>query len=145
MTGQSGGRQPSAAQRSQALRALSTAAPSVRWDSQSLVSGDIACDGLVDQVYIGHTADRIYIGFFRAATNKPEVLEFRLGGGYQDAVCDATAAKLEPYSLDHNPEPGVKGLQRSRTCNGLSLDDNACDPVNLFWNRTTKHLDWWRN
>jgi hypothetical protein len=145
MLGQTGSHPPSPAQRNQALLSLSTAAPDVHWDSRSLVAGDITCNGLIEQVYIGHTADRIYVGLFRAANKSPEILEFRLGGGYQDAVCDPMAAKLETYSLDHDQDHDLKGLRRSRTCKGLSLEDNSCDPINLYWNRTTQHLTWWRN
>jgi hypothetical protein len=63
---QSGDGPPSDAQRRQALQSLSKAAPNVRWDINSMVVGDIACDGRSDQVYFGHAGDKIYVGLFRS-------------------------------------------------------------------------------
>jgi len=141
---QSGDSPPSDAERRQALKSLSRVAPNVRWDINSLVVGDIACDGRSDQVYFGHAGDKIYVGLFRSRDKKPQVLEFRVGSGYQDAICKEPA-ELAIESLDYDLDYEVKGFQRSNVCKGLVLNDDACDPIHFFWNHSTRQLNWWRN
>ena len=90
--------QPSEKRRQPALRILSKAMPNVRWDSQSIVTEDIDCDGRSDQAYLGYEPGNIYVGLVRAADPKPQILEFRIGAGYQDAIC-TEPAKLGPELL----------------------------------------------
>ena len=139
----SDGSQPSAERLRQALRTLARAAPNVHWDGKSMVAGDIACDGRLDPVYLGHSNGRIYVGFVRSANRKPEVLEFGVGPGHQAAICQEPA-KLAVERLDYNLD-GAEGFRQSRICKGLVLDDDTCDSIHFFWNHATQHLNWWRN
>jgi len=75
---------------------------------------------------------------FRARNKKPQILEFRVNGGYQDAICQEPA-ELSLESLDYDLDYEVKGFRKSGICKGLVLSDDACDPIHFFRN------EWWRN
>ena len=116
----------------------------MQWDKTSLITGDIACDGRTDQAYVGHAKGKIYVGLYRAQTAKVQILEFRVGGGYQDAIC-REPGKLAAEALDYDMDSDVEGYQKSKVCKGLILSDDACDALHFFWNHTTHLLNWWRN
>lgn len=145
LSGQNGGdHQRRAAQRRVvALRSLSLAFPKVRWESKSIVDGDIACDGLSDQAFLGHRNDRVCVGLVRAADQKPQLLEFGTGADRQDAICEGPG-KLGSEALDYDLDR-VKGFRRSHVCKGLILSGGDCDPIHIFWNPATRSLNWWRN
>lgn len=125
---------------------LSEALPGVQWDAKSGLRADLDCDGRADQAFLGRNAGRIYVGVVRAAATKPEILDFAVDAGVQQAIC-AEPAKLVVESLDYDPTEAVgpiDGFRRSRTCKGLMLSGGDCDAVHLFWNHTLKRTDWWR-
>jgi hypothetical protein len=134
---------PSSAKLAQtALRTLTKLRPDVHWDSKNL-AGDIACDGRSDQVCLGHSPGKVYVGFVRAADQKPDISEFQVSAGYQDAICEEPAA-LELESLDYDFDP-AEGFRRSRVCKGLVLSGGECDRIHLFRDHDAKRLKWWRN
>jgi hypothetical protein len=137
-------RRASAISEEAALRALSKTAPRVQWDKASMIVGDITCDGRPDTVFFGHSEGRISVGLFRASTGKAQVLQFRVGAAFQDAIC-REPAHLGLESLNYEMDSPVEGFQKSDRCKGLILDDDACDPLHFFWNHTTRELNWWRN
>ena len=92
-----------------ALRALSKTAPKVQWDKASMTVGDITCDGRADTVFFGHSGRKVYVGLFRASTRKVQVLEFRVGAGFQDAICQEPA-HLALESLDYEMDSPVDGF-----------------------------------
>lgn len=95
-----------------------------------------------------YVEDRVRVTVTFAATKASQALEFWLGNsGAQESLC-GTAATLEIEDMDYdlieafgeNPE----GFRQSKTCKGLSLTDDECDSMHIFWNHETKHIDWWR-
>jgi hypothetical protein len=118
----------------------------VQWDARSGLRADLDCDGRADQAFLGRNAGRVYVGVVRAAAIKPEILDFAVDGGVQEAIC-AEPAKLVVESLDYDPTDAVgpiDGFRRSRACKGLELSGGECDSVHLFWNHALKRIDWWR-
>ena len=129
-----------------ALDRLSAAVPAVQWDAKSGLRADLDCDGRVDQAFLGRNSGRVYVGVVRAAATKPEILDFAVDAGIQEAIC-AEPARLVVESLDYDPTDAVgqvDGFRRSRTCRGLELSGGECDSIHLFWNHASKSLDWWR-
>lgn len=123
---------------------LSKAAPDVRWDGASLVTGDVACDGRADQAYVGHANGKIYVGLYRAQTGNVQILEFHVDGGHQDAIC-REPGRLAVEALDYEMDSDVEGYEKSKVCKGLILSDDRCDALHFFWNHTTGLLNWWRH
>jgi hypothetical protein len=143
----SGAGQPASEKsRQAALQILSKARPDIHWDSKSVVTEDIDCDGRIDHAYLGHEPGKIYVGLVRAADPKPQILEFRVSAGYQDAICTEPAT-LGPELLldDLDAAKRVRKVQPSRICMGLVLSDDACDSIHFSWNHATKQLNWSRN
>lgn len=128
----------------QRLRALDS---SVVWEPQSAFVADIDCDGKADSVFVGRSTDQIDVAIIRAATPVLEGVPFGTHGGAQDAM-SSSKARLTLESLDYDPRDAdmgeIPGFLRSKTCQGLNLDDGDTDPVHFFWNHTSHHLGWWR-
>ena len=114
----------------------------------AVIKADIDCDGVEDTAQMDYVEDRVRVTVTFAATKASQSLEFGLGNsGAQESLC-GTAATLEIEDMDYdlieafgeNPE----GFRQSKTCKGLSLTDDECDSMHIFWNHETKHIDWWR-
>jgi len=129
-----------------ALRQLSSARPDIRWDPKSGLIADFDCDGSPDVAFLGRTEGKVFVGLVRAASTKPEILEFAVDPAVQAAICNEPA-KLALESLDYDPTEAVgriDGFVRSRRCKGLVLSGGDCDEIHLFWNHKTHRLGWWR-
>ncbi len=134
------------AQPLQPIQVLSAAAPEVAWSEGSHLPADFDCDGDTDHAFLGHRPGRVYVGLVRAASPKPEILEFAVNPGVQAAIC-GEPAELAVESLDYDPTEAVgpiEGFRRSQSCKGLQLSGGECDSVHLFWNHKTRQLEWWR-
>lgn len=120
---------------------------SVTWEPQSVLVADIDCDGKPDSAFVGRGTDRIAVGVIRATAATPEILLFGTKDGPADAL-SANTARLTLESLDYDPREAdmgeIEGFQRSKTCQGLELADGDVDPMHMFWNHASQHLDWWR-
>lgn len=124
---------------------LAAADPTVTWDLATRLVGDVDGDGIADSAFVGRAAAAVHIGLLRATGDSAEVLAFPVANA-QQAVCARTAV-LTFESMDYDPSDAVGkivGFQRSPTSRGLRLDDGNCDPIHLFWNVSSHHLDWWR-
>jgi hypothetical protein len=134
------------ARQQEALRSLSVTRPDVKWDAKRALSADFDCDGSLDEAFLGHEEGKVFVGVVRAGVERPEILEFSVGRGAQAAICQEPAT-LAIESLNYDPTKDVgeiDGFRRSRRCKGLVLSGGECDPIHLYWNYKTKHLNWWR-
>ena len=130
-----------------AIQRLRAADSSVTWEVQSVLIGDVDCDGVPDSAFVGRSPSRVDVGVVRARVPTPDILSFGVhGAGVQNAV-GSNKAQLAFESLDYDPSEAVgeiDGFQRSKECRGLNLGDEDSDTMHLFWNRKSHHLDWWR-
>jgi hypothetical protein len=134
------------ARRKDALRSLSVARPDVKWDVKSALSADFDCDGSIDDAFLGRATGKVFLGIVQAAAKEPQIMEFGVTPNAQDAICQEHA-KLTIESLNYDPTDAVgklDGFKRSHRCKGLLLSGGDCDPIHLYWNYKTKHVDWWR-
>ena len=122
--------------------------PSVKWDAKSVVEGDF--DGSHQRSFaaLGYTDGRVIVAVGRKAADGSVIaqyLEFGIDRARQDAIC-SVPARLEVHPLtcadDGEPLPGCK---EAPGVSGLSLDDGECDPINMYWDHSRKHMAWWRN
>ena len=129
-----------------AVLRLAAADTTVSWDGSSRLVGDVDCDGVADSAFIGRAKSAVHVGLIRANVASPEILSFAIGSGTQKAVCsDKVVLVFE--SLDYDPKDAVgeiDGFHRSTVCKGLTLGDDDCDSIQMFWNTSSHHLDWWR-
>jgi len=129
------------------LDALRSAYPQVIWDTLS-VRADLNCDSLPDEARIGHYKGHIFVGFTFADAKEPDILEFAVAGGIQQAICGEPAT-LTTESQDFSPSASdergeLPGFRRSAWCVGLRLAGGECDSVHIYWNHDAKQITWWR-
>ena len=132
--------------RAGAIALLAATDTSVAWMADSAFVGDVDCDGHADSAFVGRSTREIHVGLVATASDSPSIVPFRIGGGSQDAVCEASAA-LSTETLDYDPTEDtgpLEGFKRSAVCKGLSLSDDSCDSIHLYWNHNAGKLQWWR-
>ena len=129
-----------------AIQRLTAADSFVAWERQSILVGDVDCDGVPDSVFVGRSTVRVDVGLVRVNMLIPEVISFGVHAAVQNEL-GSNDAILKLESLDYDPSEAVgevEGFQRSTECHGLNLGDGESDSMHLFWNRKSHHLDWWR-
>jgi hypothetical protein len=61
-------------------------------------------------------------------------------------ICAAPARlSVAPLSCDQDGGEKLPGCVASPHTSGLTIDDNQCDPINLYWDHDQRRLAWWRN
>jgi hypothetical protein len=133
------------------IKALRAAQPNVRWQAKTATRGDFTCDGRADTAMVGYgRRGEPWIGLVPSASAKPteapSTLKFRLGNGRQDALC-ASPVRIETAPLvcadqESGPMPGCK---TAPGCLALSLVDDRCDAIHLYWDADQQLLRWWRH
>jgi len=116
--------------------------------SESLVNGDIDCDGKNDIAKTVHTKNKVKVIVELGNGKNSNELIFGLGKSlYQDHLCgnkgslnSETLEKDLSMMLGKNPE----GYKPSSSCIGLRLSGGECDSFHIFWNHKTNQLNWWR-
>ena len=142
---------PGSARAVSAIGILRSVQPAVRWKAKTAMTGDFTCDGREDTAMIGFgRRGEPWIGLVPGSAGHrasvPSTLKFRLGNGYQDALC-ATPVRIETsplVCLDPQTRlmPGCKPLPG---CLALSMIDGKCDAVHFYWDADEPMLRWWRH
>jgi hypothetical protein len=129
------------------LAQLSQARPNIRWDASSEITGDFDGDGTPDSALIGYGSKQVIVATVTSSNKVSHVqyLEVPIGNT-QDAIC-SVPAKLTTYPLSCKTDSGQRlpGCLESRNVVGLALNDDNCDPINLYWDHDKHRLNWWRN
>jgi hypothetical protein len=124
--------------------------PSVKWDAKSVVEGDFDGTHRASFAVVGHKDQHVMVAVGRKAADgsvTAQYLEFGISRDQQDAICKLPAhLKVSPLVCS-GEEDGEKlpGCTESPGVSALSLDDDECDPINMYWNHSTKRMMWWRN
>lgn len=119
--------------------------PEISWQSRSVVSGDFSCKGRSEQAILGVAKGRVVVAIFtRELSGRPETVAL------EESVLDGGAVALAVESLDVDVvalerDLGWRppGLRRSKSCVGLTLNDQQVDPVHVYWNRAAARLQTW--
>ena len=129
------------------MAALLRARSDVRWDRSTLVEGDFKGDGIVDAAIVGYSNSGLVLAVGTAAKpSKIQYLNFGINAGEQAAICAAPARLLVvPLSCEQDDVGKLPGCVASPHASGLTIDDNQCDPINLYWDHDQRRLTWWRN
>jgi hypothetical protein len=116
--------------------------PGTRWDSRSLLQGDLDLDGTQDYALAGTRDDQFVVGIVQGPV-KTDSRAWTLAfpwDGQEDALCSKNAKiTLEPLEENEGPKP-----EHPRKGLGLNLYDGECDAFHIYWNPQVKDFEYWR-
>lgn len=122
-----------------ALDLLQAREPATKWDSASLLKGDLDQDGTEDYALSGLRGDHFVVGIVQGparSSSRHWTLEFPMVGGTDEALCSREAGiKLEEIEEEGSAARG--GV-------GINLHAGQCDAFHIFWDPEQKTYDWWR-
>jgi hypothetical protein len=112
--------------------------------SPSIVRGDFDGDGVMDQAKLTQHQHHVTLDVQRGAGSDLETLEFRVDPAAQDAIC-TLPAKLSTSASSCSPmdEP-LPGCKEFPGKVDLSISDDTCDSIHLYWDQNAKRMAWWR-
>ena len=123
--------------------------PAVQWDAKSVKFGNFEGDGQSGIALLGVKQHSLYLVVAHASMGgsfATQYLNFAISANEQAAIC-ALPARIEAYPLQCTSDGGntLPGCIMSSGASVLSIVDDQCDPINVYWNHNDKHLAWWRN
>ena len=121
-----------------AFGAQSVSAPS------STVRGDFDGDGAADQATLIQHRHHVTLTVRRGSASGPEKFEFRVDPGAQDAICTLPAKLSTSASFCTPMDEPLPGCKEQPGKVDLSISDDACDAIHLYWNQDEKRMAWWR-
>ena len=132
------------------LGRIATEQPSVKWDAKSVVKGDFDGSHRATFAVIGYKDKHVMVAVGRNAADgsvTAQYLEFGIDPAQQNAICGLPAhLKLYPLVCSGGDDgQELPGCQETPGASALSLDDDRCDPINMYWNHGKKLMMWWRN
>lgn len=126
--------------------------PLVKWDAKSAVEGNFDGNHGVTFAALGYKDKQVMVAIGRKATDGSVIaqyLEFGIGAGTQNAICKLPAhLKVYPLNCTAYEDGGgekLPGCKETAGASGLKLDDDECDPIEMYWNHSTNQMMWWRN
>lgn len=112
--------------------------------SPATVNGDFDGDGAADQATLVQHEPFVELTVKRAAAATPESFRFAVDASSQAAICSLPATlEVSPASCagEDEPLPGCRNVQGKMD---LSISDDACDAIHLYWNEEAQRMAWWR-
>lgn len=115
------------------------------------VSADINCDGETDQIRLLYPEgeNQVKVEVTLGGDQGVSALRFGLSDSTrQNALCGAVA-DLEVVRGDADALAQIlgevpRGYQTGEQCSDLVLRGGECDSINLYWDHSRRHLNWWR-
>ncbi len=128
-----------------ALNRLHQLHPAVKWDSQSIKTADVNCDGKLDTLVIGTEKDNVVVAVvWGTPKSSPQLFSFPIRRDTQSGFC-TVPKKIEVSPLDCESDEGtLPGCTVVKGCKSFTVIDDDCDPFNFYWDASRKTLAWWR-
>lgn len=140
LTGCAGARPPaSPGKAGSALDLLRVREPETKWDSASLLKGDLDGDGRVDYALSGMRGSVFVVGIVQgpaSSSSRHWTLKFPTDGGTDEALCSGKA-RIKLEEIEKEGSAAKAGV-------GINLHDDRCDSFHIFWDPEQKTYDWWR-
>lgn len=120
---------------------------SVKWLAESTVVGDLNGDGKTDAAMLGLEANGVVVAVAMHGADggvHVQYLTFAVGRGSQATIC-ALPARLESQPLSCTEGDGsLPGCRDEPPAVGLSLVDDECDSIHMYWDHDDGVVAWWR-
>lgn len=130
-------------ERTDALAALKT--DGVIWNIAKAREADVTCDGKPDTIMFGTGKNAIWVGVAPGDGSKAQVMKFSASDDRQDGFA-SPPVRIDIYPIDCETEAGrLDGCRSIKNCKSFSVDDEATDPFNFYWDSRRKIIRWWRN
>lgn len=135
-----------AAPRLTALRLLKVREPAVKWNPQSILTGDFDYDNILDYALAGRKGVSFVVGIVKGRLNrksKHSALEFSDGSSQND-LCSTTSAEIGLETFAANDE--IEELRNlPKNSRGINLADGLCDAFHIYYSKSEKRFVWRRN
>lgn len=122
--------------------------PSVKWDAKSAVEGDFDGSHHLGFAALGYKDERVMVAVGHKAADGSMIaqyLSFGIDHIRTASVCTVPAhLEVHPLTCANEEEP-LPGCKEAPGVSGLSLADDECDPINMYWDHSKKRMAWWRN
>jgi hypothetical protein len=120
--------------------------PELTWQPKSVIKGDFNCDGRSDVAILGTNAEHIGVAIFVSGlARKPEYIEYSARAfNVRLVTIHAEDMDFDAKELANDIGYELKGMRRSKTCKGISLNDDATDASHIYWNHLSRLFEDWR-
>jgi hypothetical protein len=130
------------------VSALRGVSPNVSWDTRSIISADVTCDGRFDSVAVGYQGGAIWVGMVpggkASGARRPVAIRFTIERDKPDGFC-TTPVRLERQPLDCMTTAGpLPGCKAAPGCFSFSVTDDVCGPLHFHWDNDRNALSWSR-
>ena len=118
----------------------------VQWLADSAVVGDFDGDAMRDTAVLGVEGKGVVVAVGTHGADggvHVQYLPFAIDRGVQAAIC-ALPARLETHPLSCADEDGaLPGCRDKPAAQGLSLVDDECVSIHMYWDHGQGAMAWW--
>ena len=127
------------------LAAAAASDSTVKWQRESVVSGDFTCQGKREFAVLGTKPKEIVVAVFRPPSKKPvDLMRFSgIARSPQSAVLAIESLDFSIKELEQHVGYLPDGIQPSKTCVGLNLSDQMVDSAHIYWHRKNHRFESW--
>lgn len=119
-------------------------AASVMAADPNTVRGDFDGDGTADEATLFQHERHVTLVVRRSSAAAPETFEFRVDPAAQDAICTLPAKLSTSPSFCAPMDEQLPGCTEAAGKVDLSISDDACDAIHLYWDGDAERIAWWR-
>jgi hypothetical protein len=112
--------------------------------SPGTVRGDFDGDGVMDQATLIQHQRHVTLTVRLGSAASPETFDFRVDPAAQDAICTLPATLSTSASFCSPMDEPLSGCKELPGKVDLSISDDACDAIHLYWDQDARRMAWWR-
>ncbi|WP_036140586.1 hypothetical protein, partial [Aerolutibacter daejeonensis] len=108
------------------------------------VHGDFDGDGAVDTASLVQHTRQVVLTIRRASAPTHDTFTFRVDPAAQDAICTLPAKLSTSPSFCTPMDEPLPGCEELPGKVDISISDDACDAIHLYWDKREQRMAWWR-